>query len=392
MRIPFVDPVADLQVDAEYSNKEKFQHLLNWLPSGSTKTVIAGLGVSIGHDLGRYLGKDSFVPSRKDVKPKFKEFAEALNPKGYYFPNSPTFGSGNIEGSNDSGDWLEGIWTSDTLDGKGKNDVLRGQGGNDRFITGAGWDFLDGGTGIDSADYGNWSNPITVRADSIGGVGLLYPMPYSDIYRVTKNAYGHEDILVDIETVYGSRFKDQMYGGRGKDVFHGNAGNDELWGEGYSSNFSDMQDPDKVPGSGDELYGNAGDDTLRGQGGNDKLYGGNDQDTLLGGVGDDLLDGGSGNDFLIGGQGYDTINGGINIDTVSHLNSPRNVIVNIDEINPYLNRRNNRASIAINQANPVEYFQDLRNWHKQWCAKRTERIKSYTGDIIIPGRFSCSIR
>ncbi|MBV6626992.1 MAG: hypothetical protein KI793_29325 [Rivularia sp. (in: Bacteria)] len=350
-KIPFVDPVANLQVEARYSNKEKFQHLLNWLPEGLSGVVTTASGVAIGHDLGRYLGKDFLsVPGRKDVKPKFKEFAEALNPKGYYFPNSPTFGSGNIEGSNDSGDWLEGIWTSDTLDGKGKNDVLRGQGGNDRFIAGAGWDFIDGGTGTDSVDYGNWSNTITVRADNISG---------SDIYRVIKNAYGHEDILVHIETVYGSRFKDYMYGGRGKDVFHGNAGNDELWGEGYSSNFSDMQDPDKVPGSGDELHGDAGDDTLRGQGGNDKLYGGNDQDTLLGGVGNDLLDGGSGNDFLIGAQGYDTINGGSNIDTVRYLNSPKNVIVNLDEINPYLNRLNYRENVAINSANPRGYFYEL---------------------------------
>ncbi|MCJ8281086.1 MAG: hypothetical protein MJK14_14700 [Rivularia sp. ALOHA_DT_140] len=36
--------------------------------------------------------------------------------------------------------------------------------------------------------------------------------------------------------------------------------------------------------------------------------------------------------------------------------------------------------------------QDLRNWHKQWCAKRTERTKNYTGDIVMSGRFSCSIR
>lgn len=341
------DSVTQLQFDSGASQEYKLENFLFQLTNiMSVPGKVVGLG--FGHDLEKYLNS-------RDVKENFINSFLKLNPRGYYFPEGVIYGSYLGKGKGTYwGDWLEGIGNydnnNDTLIPKAGNDVVRANSGNDRVIAGAGWDFIDGGTGTDSVYYSNWSNPITVRADSISG---------SDIYRVTKNTYGTEDILVDIETVYGSRFKDQMYGGRGKDVFHGNAGNDELWGEGYSSNFSDMQYPDKVPGSGDELYGDAGDDTLRGQGGNDKLYGGNDQDTLLGGVGDDLLDGGSGNDFLIGGQGYDTINGGINIDTVSHLNSPRNVIVNIDEINPYLNRRNNRASIAINQANPVEYFYEL---------------------------------
>lgn len=305
------DPIAKLRYNSgEFNNdyRKKLNHALKslyWRNFGPSQIG----GKLHYHDLEE--DKEHGYLKRQDVKDKFSDFFYSINPRGYYFPKGVINGEGT-----DRGDWLQGKETNDTLNPKAGNDVVRGQGGNDRVIAGAGWDFIDGGTGTDSAEYSNWSNPITVRADSISG---------SDIYRITKNTYGTEDILVDIETVYGSRFKDYMYGERGKDVFHGNAG----------------------------------DDTLRGQGGNDKLYGGNDQDTLLGGVGNDLLDGGSGNDFLIGAQGYDTINGGSNIDTVSYLKSPRNVIVNIDEINPYLNGINNRASIAINQANPVEYFYEL---------------------------------
>ena len=333
-----LDPVTQLQFNSGASEEAKLKQFLFEL------TNIVSLpgkifGLRVFHDLDNYLNSP-------DVKENFRNSFFKLNPRGYYFPEGVINGEGT-----DRGDWLEGIDNyNDTLNPKAGNDVVRGKSGNDRVISGAGWDFIDGGTGIDSADYGAWEHPITVRADSISG---------SDIYTVTKDAYGTEDILVDIEKVYGSRFSDEMYGGRGKDVFHGNAGNDELWGEGYSSNFSDMQDPDEVPGSGDELHGGAGDDTLRGQGGDDKLYGDSDQDTLLGGVGDDLLDGGSGNDLLIGGQGYDTINGGSDIDTVSYWDSPRNVIVNIDEINPYLNRISYRENIAVNSANPSEYFYEL---------------------------------
>ena len=61
-----------------------------------------------------------------------------------------------------------------------------------------------------------------------------------------------------------------------------------------------------------------------------------------------------------------------------------------------LNYQKNKLPLVSPASTSVELtgqrYQDLRNWYKQWCAKRTERIKSYTGDIIIPGRFSCSIR
>jgi Ca2+-binding RTX toxin-like protein len=355
-----LDLITWLQFKSGASEEDKLSKFMSVLTE-----IMSPLGFGKGllgwqHDLDGYL-------NLSDVKKDFRDSFLELNPRGYYFPEGVITGSdpsGNGDFSpgegTDQGNWLEGTDNNDTLNPKAGNDVVRGKSGDDRVIAGAGWDFIDGGTGIDSADYGAWEHPITVRADSISlGGEVIYPNTYSDTYKVTKDTYSTEDILVDIEEVYGSRFSDEMYGGLGKDVFHGNAGNDELWGDGYSSNFSDMQDPDEVPGSGDELHGGAGDDTLRGQGDDDKLYGDSDQDTLLGGVGDDLLDGGSGNDLLIGGQGNDTINGGSGIDTVSYWDSPRNVIVNIDEINPYLNKISYRENIAINSANPREYFYEL---------------------------------
>jgi Ca2+-binding RTX toxin-like protein len=354
-----LDPVTKLQFNSGASESDKLGQFLSELTN--IMSVPGKDGLRDKHDLNKYL---NLLEVQKDFRNSFFE----LNPRGYYFPEGVINGSdpnrnGEFsagEGTN-RGDWLEGIDNyNDTLNPKGGNDVVRGKSGDDRVIAGAGWDFIDGGTGIDFADYGAWEHPVTVHADSIllGGE-VIYPNNYSDTYKVTKDTYGTQDILVDIEEIYGSRFSDKMYGGRGKDVFHGNAGNDELWGEGYSGDFSDMQDTDEVSGSGDILHGGAGDDTLRGQGGNDELHGNSDQDILLGGVGDDLLYGGSGNDLLIGGQGYDTIDGSSDIDTVSYWNSPGNVVVNIDEINPYLSNISYRENIAVNSANPSEYFYEL---------------------------------
>ena len=78
----------------------------------------------------------------------------------------------------------------------------------------------------------------------------------------------------------------------------------------------------------DRLSGGAGDDILDGGVGSDQLSGGGGDDTLLGGQGNDNLTGGAGADFFDGGEGDD------DGDTISYMNSPEGVIVNLSDDMP----------------------------------------------------------
>ena len=74
----------------------------------------------------------------------------------------------------------------------------------------------------------------------------------------------------------------------------------------------------KVTGS--TIVGTTADETFLGQGGDDNL---------IGDGGDDTLKGGGGDDFIRGGQGADDLDGGAGNDTVSYLDSPGGVVVNL---------------------------------------------------------------
>src|SRR5690606_18826398 len=65
-------------------------------------------------------------------------------------------------------------------------------------------------------------------------------------------------------------------------------------------------DADAAPGSGEFLYGGAGDDHYASGAGDDELRGGGGDDVLNGGAGADRLIGGAGRDTLTGGEGADT--------------------------------------------------------------------------------------
>jgi Ca2+-binding RTX toxin-like protein len=100
----------------------------------------------------------------------------------------------------------------------------------------------------------------------------------------------------------------------------------------------------------DVIVGGAGDDRINGRGGSDVICGGGDADELRGGLGDDSLRGGSDRlgsdvtgtflvgDVLIGGPGDDKLLGGFDDrsaqsrrrpDTVSWVDSPRGVVVDL---------------------------------------------------------------
>jgi glucose/arabinose dehydrogenase len=70
-------------------------------------------------------------------------------------------------------------------------------------------------------------------------------------------------------------------------------------------------------------------DDLRGGGGDDMVFAGSGADRVFGEAGRDALDGGLGDDLLDGGEGSDQIFGGAGGDTVSYIDAPRAVLINL---------------------------------------------------------------
>ncbi len=78
----------------------------------------------------------------------------------------------------------------------------------------------------------------------------------------------------------------------------------------------------------DELTGGSGNDVLDGGSGSDRLFGQTGDDTFLGGTGNDQMTGGAGRDFFDGGEGKD------DGDTVSYIDSPEGVVVDLSDDMP----------------------------------------------------------
>ena len=165
---------------------------------------------------------------------------------------------------------------NDSLLGGSGNDILLGGDGDDQLQGGGGDDQLFGGTGINTADYLNATAGVTV-----------------DLGTGTASGGDGNDVLFNIQQVFGSSFNDSLIGGGSSDTLFGTGGNDTLLG-GDSDDFLDGQE------GNDLVLGEDGNDSLFGGAGNDQIEGGEGNDTLRGGVGNDTLLGGPGNDVLIG--------------------------------------------------------------------------------------------
>ena len=237
-------------------------------------------------------------------------------------------------------DWIYGTDDSDALAGLGGTDYLYGGGGEDLLIGGAGPDMLYGDTAYthsterDMAAY--WDSTAGVIVNLTFGTGL--------------GGTAEGDILIDIESVWGSEYRDiltgnaldnDLIGAGGDDFLVGLDGNDNLNG-GFGNDFL-------IPGSGtdflnggpdnDTVYyfgawsgvwasllfggisGDAAGDTylwvenLAGTNYTDYLQGDNAANVLSGGPGDDWLWGEDGDDKLDGGEGIDVLTGGAGADT-----------------------------------------------------------------------------
>ncbi|KFF98969.1 calcium-binding protein [Streptomyces scabiei] len=174
--------------------------------------------------------------------------------------------TGNVRGD------LKGESGNDVINGgpsPGSN-ILNGGTGNDTLNGGVTFDLLIGGTGADRLSGGGGASDIASYLESGSGVVV-------DIDNAADDGIGGEgdNVLTDVEIIYGSPFGDTLTGGTANDI-------------------------------------------LSGFGGNDLLVGGTGNDTLVGGAGSDTHSGGAGNDTLDAVDsvfGNDSLNGGANTDT-----------------------------------------------------------------------------
>ena len=202
----------------------------------------------------------------------------------------------NVLGSHYA-DLIVGDDNFNDLRGNGGNDDLRGMGGDDDLRGGLGDDTLDGGAGTDIVNYEDSESAVTVNlADGVasGGEG--------------------DDILRNIEDIYGSRYDDILTGDGGGNRFVARAGDDTIDGGGGNDTISYEESTasvivnlvigtasgegsdvllsiESVHGSkfGDMLIGDSGDNELYGAGGDDVLVGGAGADSFVLSAGDDTI-------------------------------------------------------------------------------------------------------
>ena len=177
-------------------------------------------------------------------------------------PNDISSGDGNdnVNGGG-GGDSIFAGRGNDVLHGGGGPDILFGFEGTDQVFGDAGDDTLfstdvdddpdrySGGAGTDVADYSEANSAIRVKLDNQANDGV---------------AGEGDNVLPDVEDVFGSEFSDVVVGSNRANQFEGNDGNDKL----------------------------------KGKGGADGLIGGRGADNLIGGKGADFLDGGASPDRL----------------------------------------------------------------------------------------------
>ena len=123
----------------------------------------------------------------------------------------------NVSGSAFA-DVLTGDGNNNSLLGNAGNDVLDSGAGNDSLRGGAGADTLDGGAGQDSTTYDDSKSGVNVNLTTGVGIG----------------GYAQGDLLLNIESVIGSKFNDTLVGTDGHNELRGLQGNDVLRGDGGS--------------------------------------------------------------------------------------------------------------------------------------------------------------
>ena len=245
----------------------------------------------------------------------------------------------NVEGS-DHNDVLEGNGGINLLYGGAGNDELHGAGGDDILEGGAGADRLDGGAGIDSAIYQSSNEAVTVNiSDGTATGGHAEGDVILGVERIIGSVYGDTLIGGDgTDRLDGDGGDDILEGGTGADRLEGGAGMDTaVYRNSNAAVTVNLGNGTLMGGhaEGDviinieSIEGSAYDDELTGDNGPNRLEGGDGDDELRGSDGNDQLFGGGGNDLLEGGEDKDLLDGGPGIDTVSYENSTISVDVSL---------------------------------------------------------------
>ncbi|MDO7897546.1 polyurethane esterase [Pseudomonas citrulli] len=182
---------------------------------------------------------------------------------------------------------------NDLIQGGQGNDYLEGRAGNDTFRGGGGYNVILGGQGHNSLQLQKSVNDFTFASD---GAGTLY----------VRDAHGGISITRDIGTLV-SQEPGALWGVLKDEVSHDVTANG-LLASGKLTAYAQAvkgtvgHDSLVAHGTGDWLFGQAGDDLLLGGAGND---------TFVGGVGNDVMQSGGGSDTFIfnGAFGQDRISG-----------------------------------------------------------------------------------
>jgi Ca2+-binding RTX toxin-like protein len=142
---------------------------------------------------------------------------------------SVAFAQDSVFVGTDGDDVLAGTPADDSLYGRAGNDALLGLGGKDELDGGPGADGISGGSGDDSVSY--TGAPVNVTLDG----------------QANDGAAGEGDnVLPDVEDVYGTDGPDVIVGSAAENTIDGNAGDDRITGG---------------PGA-DGLFGSEGDDQI----------------------------------------------------------------------------------------------------------------------------------
>jgi len=207
----------------------------------------------------------------------------------------------SAEAGDDTLEVDDAITVSVVAFGGAGDDQLQGGSGPDQLFGGAGADLLIGGDGNDELHGGLGDDTL------VAYTGMPTEYFWGSIFGL--------DWLFDEtgsgNSLYGDAGNDVLFGGAYEDYLEGQNGLDQLFGF-YGNDFLNGGAHDDV------IFGGDGNDYLVGQSGDDELHGGSGNDVLHGGTGaKDKLFGDSGTDYLWdsrasvldGGSGWDYING-----------------------------------------------------------------------------------
>ncbi len=206
--------------------------------------------------------------------------------------------------SGSGADSISGSSASNSIDGGSGNDTLLGGGGDDTLIGGGGADSLDGGSGIDSVSYASAnSGAIIDLTDSINNAGSAAGDELLNIENIIGSSFADD--------ITGDNLDNLIEGLAGADTIDGGSGNDTVsYAQSLSAVNIDIGSTGAQSGGdaqGDillnieSIIGSRFDDVIKtSASGNDIDAGyGDDIITLYGTITAHNIDGGSGNDTLI---------------------------------------------------------------------------------------------